>query len=225
MNEDPKKTPANEKNLQETLPEEARLTAYALGELSPDEAAQVESQLANDESLQKEVQEIRRFGQWLTDALENEPIETNPPTKVPEATPGSTSPTKRFHSRRTYATLAAAVVLLACVSVLWLTGYPSHLPQHVAVESTKYEQAITEKRLAEGNSKVLENVPVKQFQAIRPLADAEMSMATEMAEDAEEAETVEMAEMADQHIVQLLVGVAAGKYTVIFVLVDCRRFG
>ena len=154
MNEDRKNTPTNE-NPQETLPEEALLTAYALGELSADEAAQFESRLAADESLQKEVQEIHRFGQWLTDALENEPIENEPleneqpakipPEKVPQLQPTTDSPSRYFRLHRVYATLAAAVVLLACVSVLWLTGNqtPNGVLQHVAVESVKHDQPQT----------------------------------------------------------------------------------
>jgi len=61
-------------------PDDPRLTAYALGELERDEAAQVAAAIAADPALQAAVAEIRATAGQLAAALEAEPLpETAPP--------------------------------------------------------------------------------------------------------------------------------------------------
>ncbi len=53
--------------------DEAKLTAYALGELSEAERAEVEAQLASDPAAGREVEEIRKVAGILTEELKAEP--------------------------------------------------------------------------------------------------------------------------------------------------------
>ncbi len=58
-----------------------QLTAYALGELSPTERAEIEDILMKNPDLQKEVEEIQNFSQMLSKELKNESL----PKMTPEA--------------------------------------------------------------------------------------------------------------------------------------------
>ena len=50
------------------------LTAYALGELSPTERAEIEEILKNNPGLQKEIEEIQNFGNFLSEELKAESL-------------------------------------------------------------------------------------------------------------------------------------------------------
>ncbi len=56
------------------MPDDPKLTAYALGELSGDERAAVEAALREDPALRAQVEEIRVTAHQLEVALEGEPI-------------------------------------------------------------------------------------------------------------------------------------------------------
>lgn len=70
-------------NASKLSPDDPRLTAYALGELSRDESAAVEAAMADDPLARAYVEETRRFAAHLQGALVDEPLpksdETNPP--------------------------------------------------------------------------------------------------------------------------------------------------
>jgi len=55
-------------------PQDARLTAYAMGELDPREAAQIEAELAQSPEAAREVVEIRRAAEMISQALKREPV-------------------------------------------------------------------------------------------------------------------------------------------------------
>jgi anti-sigma factor RsiW len=74
-------------------PDDPRLTAYALGELDPAEAAAVAAAVRADPALEAEVEAIRRCGADLTAALATEPL----PIAVPMTPP---RPRPRLPARR-----------------------------------------------------------------------------------------------------------------------------
>ena len=60
-------------NISKINPDDPRLTAYALGELEPEEHAAVEAAIKNDPAAQAVVAQIRAFGGELSAALAREP--------------------------------------------------------------------------------------------------------------------------------------------------------
>ncbi|MGB2985652.1 MAG: von Willebrand factor type A domain-containing protein [Phycisphaerae bacterium] len=108
-------------------PNDPRVTAYALGELDDTEAAKIEAQLAQSETLRQAVDEIRETGKLLTTELESESCPTLSDdqrraivTKAAEMN-GRISPrvSKRPRALRRWwipATLAASLLILAAVS-------------------------------------------------------------------------------------------------------------
>lgn len=72
------------------LSEDARLTAYALGELSPEETARLEERLAHSPEARQEIGEIREVAGLLERALARELAHTSgptPPAGVPSVPP------------------------------------------------------------------------------------------------------------------------------------------
>jgi|GEM_PF-1609410 len=69
-------------NLNDKKEREILLTAYVLGEMSPEEALAFEKAAAADEELQEEVRAISEMAEFLSSALENEPFP--PEEEVPE---------------------------------------------------------------------------------------------------------------------------------------------
>ncbi|MCZ6598490.1 MAG: VWA domain-containing protein [Planctomycetota bacterium] len=65
------KNERNEKN-EESIQDDPRLTAYALGELEESEAAEVEALLAGDEAARRTVADVRRLGERLRAELGSE---------------------------------------------------------------------------------------------------------------------------------------------------------
>ncbi len=99
--------------------DEAKLTAYALGELGDKERAEVEAQLADDSEARREVEEIRKVAGILTDELKAEPAPklTGRQRKAVEA--------KAAKPRRR---LRLWVPLSAAASILILIGAATFLP-------------------------------------------------------------------------------------------------
>jgi len=101
-------------------PDDPRLTAYALGELEGDEAAQVEAAIAADPALQAAVADIRATAGQLAAALEAEPL---PAAPAPRAVYHTVRPARVF--RLPYfalAGLAAAACLTLIIAVrVWPT--------------------------------------------------------------------------------------------------------
>lgn len=67
------------------LPDDPRLTAYALGELAGDDRAAIEAALRENPALQVAVDEIRTTAALLQSALAHEPIFKAPPVNVAQA--------------------------------------------------------------------------------------------------------------------------------------------
>jgi Ca-activated chloride channel homolog len=67
------------------LPDDPRLTAYALNEMEAGERAQFEPLLNADPAARQAVEEIRAAGELLASALENEPVMAPEPAKPPAA--------------------------------------------------------------------------------------------------------------------------------------------
>ena len=65
-------------NPNKLLPDDQRLTAYALGELEGDERAAVEAALRDDPTARATVENIRAMGAQLTAALASEPLPAVP---------------------------------------------------------------------------------------------------------------------------------------------------
>lgn len=98
--------------------DDPRLTAYALGEMTPAERAGFEPLLEQDAAAQQLVEEIRATGALLTMALEHEPVEVATP-KPAEAKRGGLL---RFP--QLYFTLSGlAAACFAVFFVLWQNGY------------------------------------------------------------------------------------------------------
>ncbi|WP_438479654.1 YfbK domain-containing protein [Oleiharenicola lentus] len=68
-------------NSEKILPDDPRLTAYALDEMGVGERVEFEQLLAQDEAAQAAVAEIREAGALLTNALVEEPVITGAPAK------------------------------------------------------------------------------------------------------------------------------------------------
>ncbi|HET6884364.1 MAG TPA: von Willebrand factor type A domain-containing protein, partial [Pirellulales bacterium] len=111
---------------------EARLTAYVLSELSADERAAVEKELADSESVLQEVSDIRRSVEMLTAALATEPspgLSADRRQQIVRrisshaATDGQAAPAVRPRRRAYRKYLLAASILLcltaASVRLLW----------------------------------------------------------------------------------------------------------
>lgn len=113
--------------MQSLHPEDSRLTAYALGELAPDDAAAIERAAAADPGLRTKIQEITDIQDFLTGRLaasadprlprQRENIHRNPQ----QAKPG------RFASLQVWIIPAAAIVVLALVTLI-LTCMPAEKP-------------------------------------------------------------------------------------------------
>ncbi|MEM1010789.1 MAG: YfbK domain-containing protein [Planctomycetota bacterium] len=84
----------NEPHLNPTEREAIQRTAYALGELSPDEARDVEQRLADDASLQSEVDATKALADLLERALDAEA--TDVPAVAGRIEPASSSSSSRF---------------------------------------------------------------------------------------------------------------------------------
>jgi hypothetical protein len=108
-------------------PEDSRITAYVLGELSPDAAAAVEQAAAADPSIQQKIQEAREIQRFLKERL-------TPPT-------AQLLPRQRENIRRSarlggrsfhpWLIPAAAAAVLA-VATLILTRIPAERPDQAA---------------------------------------------------------------------------------------------
>jgi Ca-activated chloride channel family protein len=107
------------------LDNEARLTAYVLGELDEEEAAAIEAQMEHDASLRQEVEAIRRTTRMLEAELKAEPAPglTEGQRAAIAAGPPRESPVI-FTIRRVWGGVAVAAA--ACIVIaLFLTMNPS----------------------------------------------------------------------------------------------------
>lgn len=121
--------------MQQLHPEDSRLTAYVLGELSPEEAAAIERAAAADPGLRTKIQEMTDIQDFLTERLsasaeqrlprQRENIRRNPRQAESAAKSG------RFASLQVWIIPAAAVLALA---TLILTHMPADKPLAAAGE-------------------------------------------------------------------------------------------
>ncbi|MCR5162667.1 MAG: von Willebrand factor type A domain-containing protein [Thermoguttaceae bacterium] len=94
------------------------VTTFALGEATPEQSAMLEEQMKNDPELRAEVEEIRRMGDFLTDALAHEPLPEN--VEFPQAAPITAlgkAPKKSWAWLMRAAVCFCAVFLIASVYV------------------------------------------------------------------------------------------------------------
>ncbi|MCK4624528.1 MAG: von Willebrand factor type A domain-containing protein, partial [Phycisphaerae bacterium] len=105
--------------------DEAKLTAYALGELGEAERAEVEAQLKSDPAASQEVEEIRKVAGILTDELKAEPAPklTSQQRKAVEAQAG-----KPRRKLRIWIPLSAAASILIVVGTAVLLHKRASLP-------------------------------------------------------------------------------------------------
>jgi len=110
------------------LPDDPRLTAYALGEMAPAECVEFEQALQGDPAAQKAVEEIRAAGALLTDVLEHEPEIFVPvePVKKPNGARDPYAKIVRFPYWMV-SSLAAA-----CFALAFIYWQRNQLPEPVA---------------------------------------------------------------------------------------------
>lgn len=120
--------------------DDARLTAYALGELDAAGTAEVEKWLAEHPEAQAEIVHVREFGAQLKSALQQEPVIAGVPVPslVPTSgEPGSVTPQRlsaglRSPGRWQVATVSTAVCLLLLsggLGAVWWASQPA-VPTH-----------------------------------------------------------------------------------------------
>ncbi len=97
--------------------DEAKLTAYALGELSDKERAEVEARLAGDPAARRAVDEIRKVAGILTDELKTEPAPKLTATQRQAVEARSAKPRRRL---RIWIPLSAAAAILIAVGAIAL---------------------------------------------------------------------------------------------------------
>lgn len=101
------------------------VTTFALGEATPEQSAQLEEQMKNDPELRAEVEEIRRMGDFLTDALTHEPLPENveyPSVVILSA--NENSPKKSWSWLMRTIVCVCSLLLIAAVGVLfWPSVY------------------------------------------------------------------------------------------------------
>lgn len=121
---------------EEIFPADPRITAYAFGELEGDELKLIEEAVAADPALQAAVAELRGFGDTLSSALGEEPVEaTSAPVVAAEPKPVKAKPRGRLipFPLHYLATAAAACFAL----VVWVR----HGNEPVSQPKTVEEQA------------------------------------------------------------------------------------
>lgn len=103
------------------------VTAFALGEATPEQSAQLEEQMKNDPELRSEVEEIRRMGDFLTEALANEPIPENKEYSNVKVLPIPEKPVKKHWSRMTRTVVCVCSLLLIVTAgvLFWPNAYYS----------------------------------------------------------------------------------------------------
>jgi outer membrane lipoprotein-sorting protein len=122
-------------------PQDPRLTAFALGELPKEEAAEIRSQIESDPTLREEVESIRHLAQRLTDALADEPI---PAEAAVYCEPVKQSAKPRRRRKLIIAGLSVVVILAALLVTMnnWSVDYSRPLSSAAfAEEIEKFNEA------------------------------------------------------------------------------------
>ncbi|MDO4574790.1 MAG: von Willebrand factor type A domain-containing protein [Planctomycetia bacterium] len=179
-----------------------RISAYALGEATPEEAAQLEAMIAENPTLQDEIDAIRGFSTQITEALENEPLPEKP--EVSANMPKAASPkTVRSHRWLTVA-VALLVVLtggvflfppttnyrrIVCVEApappnFSDTASPEKEPLPQAPERYRRDEAKSEKVLADPTMEVIPMDSAAEMPRVRslPVIDQDAMPAPAMAQ-------------------------------------------
>lgn len=107
------------------------VTTFALGEATPEQSAKLEAQMKNDPELRAEVEEIRRMGVFLTEALAHEPLPEN--VEYPSVVILSASektPKKCWSWLMRTAVCVCSLLLIAVAGALfWPYAYDSTVPR------------------------------------------------------------------------------------------------
>ncbi|MBX3734918.1 MAG: von Willebrand factor type A domain-containing protein [Verrucomicrobiae bacterium] len=142
-------------------PDSPELTAYALGELPPDQRAAVEAAIAGSPELAAEVRLLAATADHLERAMAAEPQPALKPTQraailqsptrqggvrspAPARTPASTTILRWWHGVRTRWLLASAGVALAAIT-LTLTFWTGGESPEVQFASLRYQERVPEK--------------------------------------------------------------------------------
>jgi Ca-activated chloride channel family protein len=133
------------------LPDDPKLTAYALGELTGADRAEVEAALQHSPECRQAVEEIRQFAGALTKELKGEPCPTlseaqratvlSGATALPAATEASPA-TKVIPFPRRTAYLATAAALAACLAVAMIWQFGLARQSKPAYAGREYAQAV-----------------------------------------------------------------------------------
>jgi Ca-activated chloride channel family protein len=99
-----------------TVPDDDRLTAYALGELDPEKAAAVEKALAESPDSQAALEDIRAAAALLTEALRDEATPTLRPEQRAVITDAGRRAPRRLRAAHRGGLAAAAAVAVAAVA-------------------------------------------------------------------------------------------------------------
>jgi Ca-activated chloride channel family protein len=116
------------------LPDDPRLTAYALNEMAAGERVEFEKLLSADPAARRTVEEIRSAGSLLTAALEHEPVTAGLPAGKP-VTAAEPSPSKVFRFPQFYYMVSGlAAACFAVFFVYWQQNQPVAEAQRKYVE-------------------------------------------------------------------------------------------
>lgn len=140
-------------NLSKISPDDPRLTAYALGELEPEEKAAVEAAIKDDPAAQAAVAQIRSLGGDLENAFAHEPL---PFVVTPKAVVESQSRSRDEYEPRKYWRFPyyiAGALAAACVAVLFVVQEREVTRRDIQVAALQAE-AVHQKKMAEETAKL-----------------------------------------------------------------------
>jgi len=139
-------------NISKITPDDPRLTAYALGELEPEEHAAIEAAIKDDPAVQAAVAQIRALGNDLSAALAKEPLPVVPaPDKKPVSPPAREAYQPRKFIRFPYYILGGLAA--ACLAVIIVSQQRKAVRERVQLADAR-ANAKFEKETAQENAKL-----------------------------------------------------------------------
>lgn len=164
------------------LSNDPRLTAYALGELSPEETREFEMELQKDPKAQKEVEEIKQTATLMKDGLSNEETMNLDPEKISELNEQTVEKKGFLDFFRSKYMMAGIPALAASVLIVLNVGKQEKDLSYIS--KTASTRPAEKKELAQ-NKPVAKRMKAKKFAApqmeMDMLADQEMVMPSTVA--------------------------------------------